>query len=228
MKRKTGRDWENARASQVTVVREKNNKYDKNAVALHINGWKAGYVPRFIAGNVASFLDAGYTARVTSVYAEEVPERKRYKTEYGYYYEEDFSKTFHVVHVSMVLDEPGAAERAAEEAKAKAEQKKAEEERKRIEAMRKPLSAAEAKKLDKLFPASLTKRQAEAFLLIAQGKTRAEASYAMGIKEGSFGDYTKAIYSMFDFHSKKELIEYSRRVLASGKAPKPKAKKSRR
>ena len=228
VKRKTGRDWERATASQVTVVREKNNKYDKNAVALHINGWKAGYIPRNLAANVASFLDAGYTARVTSVWTEEVPERKRYKIDGDYYYEEDYSKTFHIVHMSIVLDEPGAAEREVEEARAKAAEKKAAEERKKEEAKRKPLSVAEAKKLEKLLPASLTPRQTEAFVLLSQGKTRAEISYEMGIKEASFSDYSKAIYSMFDFHSKKDLIIYSRNAIATGKAPKHKAKKSRR
>lgn len=218
-KQKTGPDWESAEASQVSVVREKKNRYDKNAIALHIGGWKAGYVPRQLAANMATFLDAGYTAEVSYISTEEVPEKKRYKDEFGdYYYEEDYSKTFYVVSMGIVLDEPGTAERAVEEEKKQAKKELEEIEQKRIHDLTKPLNKEEAKKLMTMLPESLTQRQAEAFALISQGKTRAEASFAMGIKEGSFGDYTKAIYSKFGFHSKKELIEYARQLISDTKA----------
>ena len=45
---------------QLLVVREPQNPYDANAIAVHIFNQKLGYFPRGFAAEVAPLMDAGY------------------------------------------------------------------------------------------------------------------------------------------------------------------------
>ncbi len=55
-----------AQGEMVALVREPDNEFDPNAVAVHINGHKCGFVPRAQAERLAAGMDAGkpVTARV--------------------------------------------------------------------------------------------------------------------------------------------------------------------
>ena len=99
--------WTDGIAAMVTLVREPNNRYDKNAVALYVGGIKAGYVPQAQADSIARLLDQGYDANVISVRAETLPDKKRRRDEWGeYYYEEDWDHPFTVAHVRVELIGP--------------------------------------------------------------------------------------------------------------------------
>jgi len=52
---------------EVDLVREPENKYDKNAIAVSVLGNKAGYIPGFLAAKMATKMDEGtkMTAVVT-------------------------------------------------------------------------------------------------------------------------------------------------------------------
>ena len=49
----------------VKLVREPDNEFDKNAVAVHVGGTKCGFVPRAQAERLAADLDAGKTVTAT-------------------------------------------------------------------------------------------------------------------------------------------------------------------
>ena len=44
----------------VTLLREPENKYDANAVIVHANGTRIGYIPKDVSPMVALFMDGGY------------------------------------------------------------------------------------------------------------------------------------------------------------------------
>ena len=50
-----------AQGERVALVREPDNEFDPNAVAVHINGHKCGFVPRAQAERLAADMDAGKT-----------------------------------------------------------------------------------------------------------------------------------------------------------------------
>lgn len=198
----TGRRWMSASAHSVTAVREKDNEYDENAVALHINGRKAGYIPREIVPPIAALIDEGYEANVISVDANKVPKKRRRKDEWGdYYYEEDWNRAFYVAKVKVTLQRP------EEKTKTKKPTRSAKS------AAPAALSKAEANRLRGHLPEALSAHHAEAYLLLAQGMSRGDAGFAMGVRESTMQDYTRVIYKVLNIHNKQELIQHARRLL---------------
>jgi len=49
---------------QLRVEREPTNKYDPNAISLHIFNQKLGHLPRGLAAELAPLMDAGVTVTV--------------------------------------------------------------------------------------------------------------------------------------------------------------------
>ncbi|MBQ4479137.1 MAG: HIRAN domain-containing protein [Victivallales bacterium] len=54
------------------LVREPDNKYDPNAIAVVANGQKIGYIPKAIAGDLAGLLPAIRFAWLHPAYAEDL------------------------------------------------------------------------------------------------------------------------------------------------------------
>lgn len=48
-----------AQGERVALVREPDNEFDPNAIAVHINGHKCGFMPRAQAERLATDMDAG-------------------------------------------------------------------------------------------------------------------------------------------------------------------------
>lgn len=66
----TARQWllRDVRAGNtVTLVRDKSNKFDKNAIKVMINGPQIGWIKKELAGDLAAMMDDGYiiTGKVT-------------------------------------------------------------------------------------------------------------------------------------------------------------------
>ena len=73
------RVWTDIRAGdRLTLIREPDNRHDRNAVRVEWNGHKLGYVPRAENRAVAQALDAGETldARVTRLRDDPDPWRR--------------------------------------------------------------------------------------------------------------------------------------------------------
>ena len=75
--------FDNLRAGQeLMLLREEDNRYDPQAVAIYFGDFKLGYIPRENNSMVSKFLDLGYTnifeLRVQSVQPEANPERQVY------------------------------------------------------------------------------------------------------------------------------------------------------
>ncbi len=73
------RVWTDIRAGdRLTLIREPDNRHDRNAVRLEWNSHKLGYVPRAENRAVAQALDAGETleARVTRLRDDPDPWRR--------------------------------------------------------------------------------------------------------------------------------------------------------
>lgn len=49
---------------QLSVIREKNNEYDKNAIALYYKYHKLGHLSREVAADIAPFIDNGTVVKV--------------------------------------------------------------------------------------------------------------------------------------------------------------------
>ena len=65
---------------ELQLVREEDNRYDPQAVAIYFEDIKLGYIPRDNNEMVSKFFDLGYTdifeLRVQSVQPEAIPERQ--------------------------------------------------------------------------------------------------------------------------------------------------------
>ena len=75
--------FDKLRAGQeLMLLREEDNRYDPQAVAIYFGDFKLGYIPRENNSMVCKFLDLGYTnifeLRVQSVQPEANPERQVY------------------------------------------------------------------------------------------------------------------------------------------------------
>ena len=46
--------------AELKLVREANNAYDPEAVAIYCEDYKIGYVPRFCNSDISKFLDTGW------------------------------------------------------------------------------------------------------------------------------------------------------------------------
>ncbi len=73
------RVWTDIRAGdRLTLIREADNRHDRNAIRVEWNGHKLGYVPRAENRAIAQALDAGETleARVTGLRDDPDPWRR--------------------------------------------------------------------------------------------------------------------------------------------------------
>lgn len=64
--------------SKLKMVRDTGNAYDQEAVALFLDEYKLGYIPRYLNSMISQFLDMGYQnafeVRVSRICKEAHPE----------------------------------------------------------------------------------------------------------------------------------------------------------
>ena len=102
--------WSDGSGSMEEVVREPDNEYDKNAIALYVAGLKGGYVPRGLAKEIAPLIDAGYEARIVETQGGFGYRKRLVATdEDDYYYEEDESDIYNWGRVTIVLTPPNSS-----------------------------------------------------------------------------------------------------------------------
>lgn len=221
--------WLYSAHGNIEAVREPRNRYDKNAIALYINGTIAGYVPRTRASNIAPLMDSGYTTHVELIESDEAPKRKRVKDEWGdYFYEDDYDHMYSYASVEIVLEPPAHApsksvklsdepwsnivlEKGAETSGKKRKKKKTQD-------LPPFLTCEEATDLAQKQIGDLTGRQIEVMALLTQGVVKSDAAFELGIKTSTMRDHAKQIYRKLGIHSVEELVKYARDIL-DGKNP---------
>lgn len=235
-KRGTAHLWLRARSEDVWVIREPENPFDKNAVALFIGGSMAGYVPKKSTPRIAPLLDEGYEASAEILDVKELHGHKRVKDEWGKdRYEDDYDDRYSVAEVSLTLTSQveecptQASKRMPAKAKiwskvklTKGESETAEPAREDPVASRDPvkketptslLTQAEADMLRGSQVEGLSWRQVQVVAYLSQGMSRSDAAFAMGIHTETLKSYAKDLYRKLNIHSRDELVEYARNVL---------------
>ena len=229
--------WLHSASGNIEAIREPSNRYDKNAIALYINGIIAGYVPRTRASKIASLMDSGYKSYVTLMRSGMLPSRKKVKDEWGgYSYEDDYEHMYGFAEIEMMLEfidgitsEMSTSTKAPwsnivlnKEVKVPNNSKKHE---KKSSSILSYLTPEEAKELSSKGVAGLTDRQTQAMALLAQDMTRSDAAFEFGVKAETMKGYAKVIYQKLGVHSKKELVKYARNVLSNQELNDSKVKK---
>lgn len=215
--------WLYGAHGSIEAVREPHNRYDKNAIALHINGVNAGYVPRIRASNIAPLMDDGYTAQVELIESDEAPKRKKIKDEWGEYsYEDDYDHMYAYARIEMVLKPPAHTSSKGMELSdtpwSNISLKKSTKSSDKKKEMRPFLTCEEAEELVEKQIRGLTGRQTEVMALLAQGIAKSDAAFELGIKTSTIQDHVKLIYKKLDVHSTKELVKYARDILDGKKS----------
>lgn len=214
--------WCRQFADDIEVVREPENPFDENAIALCPCGVTAGYVPRDLALEIAPLLDEGYEARVELLESKELNENAcvgdRSKSCCN---EVDSEDTYFVARVSMTLYPQMDCSSPDVQKK---EKTGSENTHSRIEAdeitqqrSKKYLTADEINEFSKR-KTCLSERQMQVAGYLAQGMSRSETASTLGIGADTLKSHVREVYRKLGIRSQRELVEYIRDALGDDSA----------